>query len=62
MESFEEKLTRKIQLSFMHSYKYLKQRVRRIREKNQKSFKCVSKQKRKKKHKETEFHSNSIQD
>ena len=43
--------------------KYLKQRIRGIREYNGKSFKGVSKQKRKKKkHKEIEFHHNSVQD
>ena len=42
--------------------KYLKQRVRRIREYKAKSFKGVSKPKRKKKKKEIEVHNNPIQD
>ena len=42
--------------------KYLKQRVRRIKEWNGKSFKGISKQKRKKHHKKIEFHNNLIQD
>ena len=46
----------------MHVCKYLKQRVRRIRKQNGKSFKGVSKKKEEKKHKEIEFHNNSVQD
>ena len=48
----------------MHICKYLKQRVRRIGEKNGKSVKIVSKKKKKKEkktHEEVESH-NSIQD
>ena len=55
-------LERYIQLPFMRICKYLKQRVKRIREQNEKSFKDVSKQKSKKTHKEIEFRNNSIQD
>ena len=45
----------------MHFCKYLNQRVRKIGEYTGKSFKSVSKSKKKKKtHEETEFH-NSIQ-
>ena len=58
MGSFEENLTRKIH---MRVCKYLNQRIRRISEYNEKSFKAVSKKKQKKKREETEF-DNSIQD
>ena len=47
MGSFEEKLTQNyFQFSFTHVCKYLKQRVRRIVEKNGESFKVVSKKKK----------------
>ena len=47
----------------MCACKYLRQRVRRTEEKNGKSFRDISKQKRKQKtHKEIEFHKNFIQD
>ena len=43
-------------------YKYLNQRIRRIGQKNEKSFRGISKMKKKKKtHEEIEFH-DSIQD
>ena len=43
-------LERYIKLSFMHVCKYLNQRIRGIREQNGKSFKGVSKTRKKKKH------------
>ena len=42
-------LERYMKLSFMHVWKYLNQRGRRIRESNGKSFKGVSKTKKEKK-------------
>ena len=44
----------------MRVCKYIKQRVRRIKEQNGKFQGCFKT--KKKKHKETEFHNNSIQD
>ena len=60
MWSFEEKLSRKIQLYFIHVCKYLNQTVRKIGEQNGKYFKGVSK-KKKKTSEENGFH-NSIED
>ena len=50
-----------IQVSFIRFCKYLNQRVRRMVEKDGKSFKGVSKTKKKKAQEETEFY-NSTQD
>ena len=50
MGSIEEKLTRKIHTTFfMRVCKYVNQKVRRIGEQNGKSFKGISKTKKKKK-------------
>ena len=62
MESFEEKLTRKIHRTFLIHVCIVSKRKSKNNRIEWKIFQGCFKTKKKKKHKEIEFHKNSIED